>query len=204
MYDTILVPTDGSAGSAKAARHAFDIAECGDATVHVLSVVPTTDLTFEEGDDPELERRAERAVAQIVELAEGEDLDPETAVRRGKPHEEILRYARENDVDLVVMGTHGRTGLDRYLIGSVAERLVRTSQVPVLTVSMSDAAVVKTADEAIEVAREALERHDVEDADISSPWPEQSTWVVPAEAGDRSFNVYVDRTAGTASVVRRD
>jgi len=57
-----------------------------------------------------------------------------TAVERGIPHETVLEYAVANDVDLVVMGTHCRTGLDRVLLGSVAERVVRRSPVPVLVV----------------------------------------------------------------------
>jgi nucleotide-binding universal stress UspA family protein len=205
MYERILVPTDGSRGSSKAARHALDIAECGDATVHVLSVVGSSDLALDEDEaDPERERRAERAVDQIVEIADQRDRGTVTAVRRGKPHQEILRYADENDVDLVVMGTHGRTGLDRYLIGSVAERIVRTADVPVLTVSMEDAEVVKTADEALEIAREALEKKGHADVALESPSPQRSSWVVPAEAEGATFNVYVDRGAGTAHVVRRD
>lgn len=52
----------------------------------------------------------------------------------GNPHEEILEYVSEHDIDMVVMGTHGRTGIDRVVMGSVAERVVRQSPVPVLTV----------------------------------------------------------------------
>lgn len=57
-----------------------------------------------------------------------------TEVVEGNPHEKILEYVSEHDIDMVVMGTHGRTGLDRALMGSVAERVVRRSPVPVLTV----------------------------------------------------------------------
>ena len=58
----------------------------------------------------------------------------EASVLSGRPHRAIVDYAAEYDVDLIVMGTHGRTGLDRYLLGSVTERVVRLSDVPVLAV----------------------------------------------------------------------
>jgi nucleotide-binding universal stress UspA family protein len=56
----------------------------------------------------------------------------------GKPHEEICRFAEQRDADIIVMGTHGRTGLARLLLGSVAERVVRTSNIPVLTVPIPE------------------------------------------------------------------
>jgi len=57
-----------------------------------------------------------------------------TAVRTGAPYERILDYADQEGADMVVMGTHGRTGVDRYLLGSVTEKVVRTADIPVLTV----------------------------------------------------------------------
>jgi nucleotide-binding universal stress UspA family protein len=60
----------------------------------------------------------------------------EGVVAQGTPHQAILDYIGEHDIDLVVMGTHGRTGLDRYLLGSITEKVVRLSDAPVLTVRM--------------------------------------------------------------------
>jgi len=57
-----------------------------------------------------------------------------TEIVEGNPHEEILNYVTEHGIDMIIMGTHGRTGLDRVVMGSVAERVVRRSPVPVLTV----------------------------------------------------------------------
>ncbi|MFC6755914.1 MULTISPECIES: universal stress protein [Haloarcula] len=62
----------------------------------------------------------------------------ETAVLSGDPSKRIREYADDNDVDLIVMGTHGRTGVDRYLLGSVTEKVVRTADQPVLTVRMRE------------------------------------------------------------------
>ncbi|SFR43925.1 MULTISPECIES: universal stress protein [Halorubrum] len=94
-----------------------------------------------EGTDAEATRSAlvehgeEIVEATAASLRDGE-ASPETvtAVETGTPHSAILEYASANDVDLVVMGTHGRTGVERYLLGSVAEKVVRLSDVPVTTV----------------------------------------------------------------------
>ncbi len=162
MYDTVLYPTDGSEGSDAAVEHVRALASSFDATVHVLSVVDTRDADFglsgaffesepgmsgdakggESGmvggrDDPENVRaaRVERRETLVSNVADHFDGVPTTtAVEAGTPHETILAYADDNDVDLVVMGTHGRTGVERYLLGSVTEKVVRLSDVPVVTV----------------------------------------------------------------------
>jgi nucleotide-binding universal stress UspA family protein len=146
--DTVLLPTDGSDCAELAADWAFSVADATDADVHVLSVVDTREYTTDlpGPDDPSeaqrrrLEERAEGAVERAV-ADHGRDPDagstPSTAIGRGVPHEEITGYASENGVDLVVMGTHGRTGLDRYLLGSTAERVVRTADTPVMTIKES-------------------------------------------------------------------
>ena len=140
MYDTILVPTDGSDGARAALGHALDLATTFDATVHTLFVVEQV-YAADVGTERILEAmRAEgtRAVEQFAERAEAAGVASVSDVRTGTPHREILDYVEEHDVDLVVMGTHGRTGLDRYLLGSVTEKVVRLSDVPVLTVPRPD------------------------------------------------------------------
>ncbi|WP_458187281.1 universal stress protein [Haladaptatus sp. NG-WS-4] len=139
MYDRILLPTDGSETSEKAARQALDIAKNYDATLHVISVVDRTVVPPDVRADivyDELEREADEAVRDIASKAEDDGTAVETTVLRGTPHRAILDYVDDNDVDLVVMGTHGRRGLDRYLLGSVTEKVVRLSDAPVLTVRM--------------------------------------------------------------------
>lgn len=132
MVDRILIPTDGSEHSYDAARTAIELAEPLGAEIHVVSVVrmiPTRDrLRYDPGDE------ANEAIEEIRELIEPTNLPFVDNVLEGFPPQEIVEYARANDIDLIVMGTHGRTGLDRVLIGSVAERMVRTSPIPVLTV----------------------------------------------------------------------
>ncbi|MFD1646606.1 universal stress protein [Haloarchaeobius litoreus] len=144
MYDDILLPTDGSDGIDAAAEHAAVLADRFDATVHVLSVVdtrnrfesPTSGLSPEVWDKAERER-ADVAIEGTVE-ALPDDLPVETYRREGVPRKEILGFVEDEPVDMVVMGTHGRTGLDHYFIGSVAEQVVRTSPVPVVTVRLSE------------------------------------------------------------------
>jgi nucleotide-binding universal stress UspA family protein len=142
MYERILVPTDGSPGGGDAVEEALDIAELSGGTVHALFVVDTRDYsTLPEAKwltlESELEGRGEQAVAAVADRAEEREVPVETAIERGVPHERILEYADEQDVDVVVMGTHGRSGLDRFLIGSVTEKVVRSADVPVLTVRIA-------------------------------------------------------------------
>jgi nucleotide-binding universal stress UspA family protein len=147
IYDHILVPTDGSDGTRGAVAHAVDIATAYDATLHTIYVVET-DLGLDfsvPGTLDALEDAGENAIADVIQQAEAGDVDAiEGVVAQGVPHRAVLDYVDDHDIDLVVMGTHGRTGLDRYLLGSVTEKVVRLSDVPVLTVRMPD----ESADEA--------------------------------------------------------
>jgi len=140
MYDAILVPTDGSEGTARAVEHAIELAVRYDAALHTVSVVETDDIGADvpEGDVPEeLRDVAERAIDDVVDQAEAADVGTiEARIALGTPHRAILDYIDERDIDIVVMGTHGRTGLDQRLLGSVTERVVRMADVPVLSVPM--------------------------------------------------------------------
>ena len=137
MYNRILLPTDGSEGADKAVEHALSLAEKYDAELHVLNVVDvrsqsTTDMwTNVIG---ELEEAGEELTEDIVEEAEERGIDAKPEVIKGIPSREIVSHADEDDIDLIVMGTHGRTGLNRVLVGSVAEKVVRTADMPVMTV----------------------------------------------------------------------
>jgi len=136
MFDTVVVATDGSESVERAVTVAIDLAERFDASVHAISVVNEGNVE----DAPEdvrdelresLEERARDATDRVVARAAR---DVTTTVREGRPADEILGYVREVDADLVATGTRGRHGENRLLVGSVAERIVRDSPVPVLTV----------------------------------------------------------------------
>ncbi|EMA23009.1 universal stress protein [Haloarcula amylolytica] len=132
MFDRILVPTDGSPGSERAFEVAATLANTHDAAVHVLSVVdehgPTDDWDYD-GDSP-----AEAFVESQADHVDTEGLSVTAAVREGVVHDAVLDYGDETDIDLIVMGTHGRTGVRRFLLGSVTEKVVRLADVPVLSV----------------------------------------------------------------------
>lgn len=145
LYDRILVPTDGSDGVERAVQHAVDLAVEHGATVHALYVVNSASyagMPMEsswEGIDEMLRADATDAVEMVRAVADDFDVPVETAVIDGTPSSEIVRYAEEEGCDLIVMGTHGRGGIDRLLLGSVAEKVVRGSSIPVLTVRVASA-----------------------------------------------------------------
>lgn len=138
MYNDVLVPTDGSEGTAETLRHAVELARNHEATLHALAVVDerkARSLPAERRDEAmeTMHRRAERAVGEVVTRAEEVDIPVQTVVREGIPAQRILDYAE--DVDVVVIGTHGRSDHERYVrLGSVAQRVVENARVPVFVI----------------------------------------------------------------------
>ncbi|WP_372480865.1 universal stress protein (plasmid) [Halomicrobium sp. HM KBTZ05] len=137
-FEDVLIPTDGSDAANAAIDPALDIAGAYDARVHTLSAIEPLSMGVDVRSHvivEALEERAQAAVDGVAERAESASLGPiETAVEFGDPYRQIRNYVEENDIDLVVMGTHGRSGVERFLLGSVTEKLVRTSAAPVMTV----------------------------------------------------------------------
>jgi nucleotide-binding universal stress UspA family protein len=150
MFNKILVPTDGSQGVEKAIKYAAAIAGRFGAEVHILFVAePFHQMIFYElGDafpaqvqdiienmhqlgEKIVEKTAKELVAHGVKDVNGE-------VRDGHPAEVILDYVQEKGIDLIAMGTHGRRGLNRVLLGSVADEVVHRATVPVMTVRMTE------------------------------------------------------------------
>ena len=136
-FQRILVPFDGSAAGLHACDEAVELAAAADAELLLLQVIePSPYLLSREVTDQiramvvgELERRAAKLRPHARSVR--------ALVAEGRPSEKIVEKAGELGVDLVVMGTHGRSGLSRAILGSVAERVVRLSDVPVLTVPES-------------------------------------------------------------------
>ncbi|WP_254767670.1 universal stress protein [Salinilacihabitans rarus] len=141
-YQNVLVPTDGSDCATAALEHAIDLVTATQATLHLLSVVDVTSPgadVYSEHQVDAIEERAKQIVAESAGLAEAESVESvvealefDSAISRG-----ILSYIDDHEIDLVVVGTHGRTGVERYLLGSVTEKLIRTAPVPVLTIPES-------------------------------------------------------------------
>ncbi|MFC6719032.1 universal stress protein [Natrialbaceae archaeon GCM10025810] len=143
--DSVLLPTDGSDGALAGARRGVDLAATADATVHVLSVVDSSEIegvaSVLESDLDEqraaLEADAESAVESVATMVRERypELEVTKTTERGTPYRVIDRYVDDNGIDAVAMGTKGRTGVRRVVLGSVTENVLRTVDVPMLVVS---------------------------------------------------------------------
>lgn len=136
----VLVPTDFSEGAARATELAAELAVSFDARLTLLHVVSTPTaaaLWYAEGltyPVEEIYTAARRELERAGEVVRRVHPAVATVLAGGDPRDEILSSTRELGADLVVMGTHGRRGLERLVLGSTAESVVRTSRVPVLVV----------------------------------------------------------------------
>jgi len=139
---TILVPTDFSELSKVALPYAVDLAKKYGAKIvifHVFDEELLSPIFFEAGGKAEeyfnrLRNDFDSAVEQFLDGIDTGDLEIESHLANGSPFVEILRYVKENGVDLVVMGTHGRSGVAHAFLGSVTEKVMRKSPAPVMIV----------------------------------------------------------------------
>jgi universal stress protein A len=132
----LLVPVDFSDASLGALEHAARLAREWDASLRIVHVVPVDDGWLQIGREEfrDLDKSLqEQAAHQLRAIATNlpHRIKAEIQVRIGRPAEEIAATAAETKTDLIILSTHGRTGLDRYFVGSVAERLVRLAACPV-------------------------------------------------------------------------
>lgn len=137
MFETILIPTDGSEHAEGAAETAIELATVHNAAVHVVCVADTGPLGELRlpGDaasaEDAMRGQAQAYVDTIVERAEAADLEVTGAVLEGPPEHELLEYADDVGVDLIVMATRGRGGVQRMAMGSVTDHIVRFGDIPV-------------------------------------------------------------------------
>jgi nucleotide-binding universal stress UspA family protein len=139
---SILVPIDFSIHSKNALKYAVPLAEKFGASLHLVYVVEPTiypaDLGFGQvvlpGVEDELREKGGDELESLIEREIGTRVRATSAVRSGNPHQEILREAEEKGVDMIVVATHGHSGVEHMLFGSTADRIVRKSKVPVLTI----------------------------------------------------------------------
>lgn len=137
----ILLPTDFSKTSLTASEYAVNLAKQYNAKLHILHVLEKTppilairslDLSREkiiESIDADAQLRLDECINKIQK---NEDLEIISAIRKGIDYEEIIKYSKEKKVDVIVIATHGRTGILHTLLGSVAEKVIRYSKIPVL------------------------------------------------------------------------
>jgi len=145
-YRKILIPLDGSALANQALVHARMLATSLKAEVILFRAVEeihttvvrrhSTQLAVELDIEkqPVLLKQARKELEKVIELLELRDLKPQVVVEIGEPAEAIVNYARSNPIDLIVMCTHGRSGLARLVYGSVAEKVLHLAPCPVLLV----------------------------------------------------------------------
>ncbi|HIQ38746.1 MAG TPA: universal stress protein [Methanothermococcus okinawensis] len=142
LYRKILIPTDNSKVSIEAARHGLEIAKLMNSKVYVIYVVdimPFVGLPTEgfwETMKEVLEEEGKEAFKKIEDMAKEIGIDITTEILEGSPAKEIVEYAEKKGVDLIVMGTSGKSGIDKLLLGSVAEKVSKKAQCPVLLVKM--------------------------------------------------------------------
>ena len=140
LYGDVLVATDGSDAAEVAVDHALTVANAHDASIHALYVVDTRITMAAEDDTREalgeqLSAQGEDAVERIVERASAEAIEASGLVERGTPWKKILTYAEDAAIDLIVIGTTGKTPREKRMgMGSVSERVVDDATVPVLVV----------------------------------------------------------------------
>jgi nucleotide-binding universal stress UspA family protein len=134
----ILVPTDFSPTSAAALSYGIALARAFDAKLLLLHVPEHPGVAAEAeypiGIYETMKNAANQRLGELLTRDQTLELDHEFAMRIGDAPDEIVRFAAERDIDLIVMGTHGREGVARVLMGSVAETVVRRANCPVLTV----------------------------------------------------------------------
>ncbi|KKH97661.1 universal stress protein [Methanosarcina sp. 1.H.T.1A.1] len=141
LFKKILIATDGSENAKKAASYGIDIAQATGAEVYALYVVSTehagtarTVMGWTEAFEEYLANQGGVATGYVENLGKEAGVKVEPMYLKGVPAEKILEYAEESNIDLIVMGTQGLTGVQRFLIGSVAENVLRHSKVPVMIV----------------------------------------------------------------------
>jgi len=136
----ILIPTDGSDYSMRAAQYGISIAKMVGAQVVVIFVVDEivldqiSKITERETVERELKEDGKGYIEYVASLAEKERVASSTMIEKGRPFERIVHLAKDLNVDLIVMGTYGRRGAERILIGSVAQRVIEYATCPVLVI----------------------------------------------------------------------
>ncbi|MBS1193597.1 MAG: universal stress protein [Methanothrix sp.] len=140
MFEKILVATDGSEHGYRAARVALELGKISGGKVTAIYVADTVKTSHLPDDmllfsiRELLLKEGKEALKQVESLAQEKGVAFESLVVEGNPGSEIIRSAEASGMDIIILGAVGRTGLDKFLLGSVAEKVVRNSKIPVLTV----------------------------------------------------------------------
>ena len=140
-FKKILIATDGSENAERAASYGIYVASATGAEVYALYVVSTKHagtaravMGWTEAFEEYFATKGGEATDYVQNLGKDAGIKVEPVYLKGSPAEKILEYAEENNIDLIVMGTQGLTGIKRFLVGSVAENVLRHSKVPVMII----------------------------------------------------------------------
>jgi nucleotide-binding universal stress UspA family protein len=140
LYEKILIATDGSEYTKNAVDYGIDLAKNTGAKLFTIYVIDTAafasipmDAAWESMYEL-LKQEGDVAIKYVTDKAKAEGLEVEGNLIEGHPADEIIKYSENNSISLIIMGTLGKSGLDRFLLGSVAEKVVRNSKIPVLVV----------------------------------------------------------------------
>lgn len=142
LYRKIMISTDGSELVKKAVDTAVEVAKLSGAKLYAVYVVASggytvghpRDVGWERAMKEHLSAEGKEATAYVETVGKAADVEVESVLLEGSPAQEIVDFAEENDIDLIVMGTLGKTGIQRFLLGSVAQNVVRHSRKAVLVV----------------------------------------------------------------------
>jgi len=144
LYKKILIATDGSEYTKKAIDYGIDIAINTGAKLQAIYVVDTGAYKSIPLSAPLeyafsfLRKEGDIAIKYAADRAEAAGLEVEGIIAEGHPADEIIKYAEKNSIDLIVMGTLGKSGLDRFLLGSVADKVIRNSRIPVIAIPVKE------------------------------------------------------------------
>jgi nucleotide-binding universal stress UspA family protein len=149
LYRNIVIATDGSENSRNAIYGGIEIAKISGATVYAIHVVDTLSVVSDiwtagkELIHDMMIRDGNKILSETRKMIEDSGVEVKDVLLNGHPGEEIIKFAEENNMDLIVMGTLGATGLEKFLMGSVAEKVVRHSKVPVMVVRSCNSDIQK-------------------------------------------------------------
>ena len=141
QFKRILIATDGSKNSQNAVNSGIEIAKMNNAEVYAIYVIPPVSAPaaekgrgWAENIKQDLTEDGKEATKYVESVGNNSGLDVESILLEGNPSEEIINFAEKNNIDLIVMGTLGRSGIEKFLLGSVTEKVVRGSKTQVLVV----------------------------------------------------------------------
>jgi nucleotide-binding universal stress UspA family protein len=140
LFRKVLIATDGSEYTKKAIDYGIELAINTGAKLQAIYVVDTGGYKSIPLSAPQecaysiLRQEGDMAIKYVADRVEAAGLEVEGIIAEGHPADEIIKYAEKNSIDLIVMGTLGKSGLDRFLMGSVADKVIRNSKIPVIAV----------------------------------------------------------------------